>query len=257
MSNKVRFLITSLTDTGTIAASSAATGLPVANVQDQLIRKVYRAGGKHNEWVRFSAAGAVDAVFIGRHNFSKNATVLWQGNNTTNWSSPTLNVTLPMAVDGLDVVLPRLAYYWSSPQSYNHWRLYVRDSTNTSARLEVGRVMAGEAIEPTRNLREGFTVETVDPSTAVYTAGRQGYWKKRSVYTELTYSLSDIGQEQREELRAIYRQVGRHTAFVVALDPEDYPTANSWYVQFASDVILQHRTMDYYGIQEVRFAEKN
>lgn len=257
MANKVRFLVTSLTDTGTIAASSSTTGLPASNVQNQLVRKIYRASGKLNEWVRFSSAGAIDALFIGRHNFTKDATVLWQGNNTTNWATPSLNVTLTMEVDGLGTVLPRLAYYWSSAQSYSHWRLYMRDSTNSSARLEIGRVMAGEAIEPTRNLREGFTVEVIDPSTAVYTAGRQGYWKTRTPYTELTYSLTDIGSSQREELRAIYRKVGRHTAFVVGLDPETYPTDNSWYVQFATDVILQHRTMDYYGVQEIRFTEKN
>lgn len=261
MANLVRYLRSSVLDDATVAVSSQTAGLPGNNVKDKLIRKVYRTTGRANEWVRFKASGGatgINMVFLGRHNFTKNAVVLWQGNTTSNFGSgPALNITLSVVTDALGSVVPKICYFRSAVASYLHWRLYVRDSGNASTNLEVGRLAVGRYVEPSQNLREGFTMRYIDPSRRMVNAGRQGYATTRPTYQEFTYSVSYAREAQQDQLIALYRSIGQHTAFVFSLDPEDRPSHNSAYVEFMEPIAWQSNVTRQKTLQEVTLQEKN
>lgn len=261
MANKVRFLIDSVLDDATIDASSATDGLPASNVQHRLIRREYHSTGKLNEYLHFEASGGptgVDCVFIGRHNFSKGATVLWQGNSTSNFASgPALSTTLTVATDGQGSVVKKLAHFYSTPQTHPHWRLSVSDSGNASSTLRIGRIVAGRYIEPERNLREGFTISVVDPSSYRATAGRQGYVNERDDYLEFDYSVYNTEAPQRDELVGIYNAVGQHQAFVFALDPEDRPHHHTIYAQFKGDMRHPQTLLHQFSLSPIGLQEKN
>jgi len=263
MANKVRFLISDILDDSTVTASSATSGLAANNVRDQLVRKVYRTTGIVNEWIQLQVSGAetaaeVNAVFIGRHNFTVNATLLLQGNTTSTWTSgPALSTALSVATDSQGNVIPKLAHFFSSVENHRFWRLYMEDSTNSSTYLELGRVMAGRYIEPDRNLRDGFRITHVDPSRISRTAGRQGYANTRPGYMEMTYSVFDLDEDDFDELFGIYNTVGMHTAFMLALDPEERPHHNTIYCQFMNPMARQQRFLRQYNLQEITFQEKN
>ena len=260
MANVVRYLRGSVLDDATISASSATAGLPAQNAQNKLIRKVYRTTGKSNEWVRFKASGGatgINMVFVGKHSFTKNAVVLWQGNSTSNFASgPALNITLSVVTDALGSVLPKICHFRSAVATYLHWRLYVRDSGNASTNLEVGRIAVGRYTEPTQNVREGFTMRYVDPSRRMVNAGRQGYANTRPTYQEFTYSVGWAKEDQQDQLIALYRSIGQHTAFVFSLDPEDRPSHNAAYVEFMEPVSWQSNVTRQKTLQELTLQEK-
>mgnify|MGYP001612440724 FL=1 len=261
MANVVRYLRGSVLDDATVAVSSQTAGLPGNNVKDKLIRKVYRTTGRSNEWVRFKASGGatgINVVFLGRHNFTKNAVVLWQGNTTSNFGSgPALNITLSVVTDALGSVVPKICYFRSAVASYLHWRLYVRDSGNASTNLEIGRIATGRYVEPTQNVREGFTMRYIDPSRRMVSVGRQGYANTRPTYQEFSYSVGWAKEDQQDQLIALYRSIGQHTAFVFSLDPETRPSHNSAYVEFTEPVTWQSNVTRQKTLQDLTLSEKN
>lgn len=261
MPDNVRYVISSVLDPGTGAASSTTSGLPYTNVKDVLIRKVYRTTGKLNEWVRLRASGGatgINAVFIGNHNLTKNASVLWQGNSTSNFASgPALSTALTVATDALGNVVPKIGYIYSSVQTYPHWRLYLKDSGNASSILQIGRIFAGRYTQPTINIRDGFSVRHVDPSRKRITAGRQGYTNVRTPYMEVDFGITDVSEAQADQFVGMFNSVGKHTAFVFFLDPDSRPSHNVIYSEFQNDVSLNHRVIRQYGINQVTLSEKN
>lgn len=261
-----RFLIKSVVDSlyATLTASSAVSGLPAINVQDRLIRKVYRTANNKQQWVRFRCTGGatgINCVFVGNHNFTKNAIVLWQGNTTSAFSntpaSNPLNTTLSVVTDANGNIIPKICYFYSAAQSYKFWRLLVRDTGNSTANLQIGRVMAGRYVEPTRNLSDGFEIRTIDPSLGRKTAGRQGYWNEKRKYLEFTYRVSLAKAPQLDQLWGIYNTVGMHTPFVLALTPDNRPVDDTIYCHFETNLTYAHRVIDYHDIQEIVFQEKN
>ena len=259
MADKTRFLLTSLLDTVTVTASSTTTGLAVANVQNNLIRKVYRSTAKISEWVKFDAGDSIgiNCFFIGNHNLTDAAVVRWQGHATDLWTSPTLNTTLNVSVDTLSDEIPRMMYFYVATQSYRWWRFKVQDSGNPDGYIQIGRIMAGMYTEPTINMSDGFERRMIDPSRGIITKGRQSYWTTRTPYWEYTYRVGLSAIAQQDQLSAIFNQVGLHTGFALALSPDSRPTRDSIYCQFANEPRFVQRVTDAADIEEVVFTEKN
>lgn len=261
MPDNVRYVISSVLDPGTGAASSTTSGLPYTNVKDVLIRKVYRTTGKSNEWVRLRASGGATSInFIGifGHSFTKNASVLWQGNSTSNFASgPALSTALSVVTDAQGAVIPKIGYFYSALQRHPHWRLYIKDSGNASSTLEIGRIFAGRYIQPTRNIRDGFQIKIIDPSRGRITAGRQGYFNLRKRYQEFEFGNTDIGEDQLDTMVGIFNSVGKNKAFVFSLDPDSRPSHNTIYTIFQSDLSATQRVLRQYGLNSIVVSEKN
>jgi len=259
--DKVRFLVTGVLDDATHYASSVVSGLFSSHVSDELIRKVYKTTGKENEWVHLQvdAVTGIDTVFVGNHNFTKNATVLWQGNSTSDFSSgPALSIALAVATDGMGNVIARTANFSSAIAMHDHWRLYVEDSTNALTNLQIGRIMAGRAIEPMYNSKDGFTERYIDPSRTRRTAGRQGYKNVRPTYMEYSYSVGHASRAQQDEMVGIYNTVGKHTAFVFSLQPKGRPIDSTIYAEFESPNLGFGQTiLENADISELLIQEKN
>jgi hypothetical protein len=261
---RMRWLIDSVFDATdsvglvTISASSEAAGLPVANVQSPFIRKVYRSTDTNREFIRWDLGSPqqVRQIFIGNHNFSKTAGIQIKGHTSSNFSSPSFTESLSVVTDSLGITLNKINTFFSTVQTYRHWRLDIVDPGNASSGLQVGRVMAGSPINPRRNLSDGFTRRQVDPSRGVQTAGRQGYFKKRDRYEELTFSMPRMERSDWDEIQGIYNKVGLHSPFVVALQPDTRPIHDTFYVQFAQPLNMDHQVLDSVNITRVTLSEK-
>jgi len=260
MAEKVRFLIPKddVLKSATVTASSATSGLPEENVQDNLIRKVYRSTDNSNEWVKFDcgAATTINCLFIGNHNLTLCSTVKWQGHASDSWASPSLDTTLTVATDAMGNNVVKIAHFYAANQSYRWWRLYLEPGTGNATKLDIGRIMAGRYIQPTRNIRDGFSISTQDPSRGRDTVGRQAYWTTRRQFSELGYNVSRVGEDQLDEFLGLYAEVGRHTAFVVGLDPDSKPTHNTFYVQIMNDVSRTQQVVKQFTVNDVTMQEK-
>ena len=259
MADKIRFLTTSNLDSATLSSSSETSGLPDTNVQDNLVRKVYRTQGITQEWIVFDvgAATTVNQVSIFNHTFTKDAVLKWQAHTSDSWAAPDLNTTITVPTDTLGNPVKRITHFYSSGWSYQYWRLLVQDTGNACSTLDVGRVMAGRYIEPTINMRDGFSFDFLDPSRGTMTAGRQAYWNEKDPYAEISYSLMAAEEPQINQMRAIFNDVGMHTAFALAINPDSRPHHDTFYTQFNTNLNLQQRLLRQYDIANVVFQEKN
>lgn len=242
-SNNVLFMPTSVLDSATVTASSAATGLPPGNVVNSILRKVYATRKTRQEWIKFNCGSAttIQGVYIGNHSFSQGASVVWQGSPGDIWNTPPLNVTLTVATDSLGNVVPRLASYFATAATYQWWRLYIQDINNDASTLDVGRIFAGRVIQPTRNIREGMEVEEIDPSTGPNVIGNQAYMTQRSTYRRLSYSVADLTAGEQYSMATMFANVGPHTPFVMATDPKNRPVHSTMYVQMTDSYTKKHR----------------
>lgn len=256
--NQVRWIATNVLKGATLSVSTEVDGLPRANILDPYVRKVYRTTGKENEYITFQASGgatALDGVFV-VGNWSKSALILWQGGSTSDFTSPTLNTTIGVATDAIGRVIPKVSHFYDDATSHEFWRLYVEDSSNAT-NLEFGIAFAGRTTRPTQDLREGFHLKYVDPSRRKIMAGRQHYANIRGEYQEFQYSVFSVAEPQQDQLIALYRQVGEHTAFVFALDPVTRPSHHTAYVQIENpveweNVVLRQRTLSPLTLSEKR-----
>jgi hypothetical protein len=199
-----RFLWNNLVDTATLAASSAATGLPVTNIAHEMYTKVWRATGCASEWVSFdlgAAPGNVTNLVIKGHNFSSAASIRIQADNHSNFGSLDIDIILYP-------VTSTLFYTWASNQAYRYWRITIADAGNTATYVEIGRVFLGTHFAPTYDV-SSWSFENIDPSGRLTSTGGQLTANLRSKYKTRTYQYACVPASDKDIWETIFDTVGQ------------------------------------------------
>ena len=194
MPTNIRILHNFLTDASGVAltGSTASSGYPVANVQDQRIAKVFRTTVKGDGFVKFNmgAATSLTCMAFMHHNLTGSATVrlwghtsnlgdtaaVWNGvatlaatythNNIAGGASAASYISSSLITTGAQATelppryLNGLGYFSLSRQ---WWFLSIQDSGNSADYLELGRVVGGAYVEPTRYLLANYAANMIDP----------------------------------------------------------------------------------------------
>ena len=116
MDNKLKFVLTDVLDSATVTASSTTSGLPAQNVQDPLVRKVYRSTASTNEWLKFDvgAATTINCLMIANHNLTLGSTVKFQGHASDSWGTPSLDTNLTVATDAQGNNVMKIAHFYQT-----------------------------------------------------------------------------------------------------------------------------------------------
>ena len=244
-------------DAATITGSSEENSdLGAANLVHDFIAVPWRTTGDTSENVVFNLGSAVKltcfAIFA--HNFSSGATVTLQGNASDSWGSPTYSQALTIATDADGNVLPRIVFFLD--QTFQYWRLLVADATNPDGYIQIGRLMAGEYYEMTRNIAQAWGWQLNDPSEGERIAGRQTYYKQRNKYRTANVNFNYVGQTQVDKMQAIFEKVGNSKPLVVSIDPDNRPTKDSAYCYLATPLGLAHRLIGNFDTSTLVFEEK-
>jgi len=194
MPANVRLLHNFLTDASGVAltGSTASSGYPVANVQDQRIAKVFRTTVIGDAFVKFNMGAATSLTCLAflRHNLTASATVrlwghtsnlgdtaaVWDGvatlaatfthNNIAGGASAASYISSSLVTTGATAseLPPRylngLGYFNLSRQ---WWFLSIQDAGNADGYIELGRVVGGLYVEPTRYLLANYGADMIDP----------------------------------------------------------------------------------------------
>lgn len=112
-------------------------------LNDTRLTRYGRTLGVDDEWLLFtySTATDLDYIHISNHNITSGATVKLQGNATDSWGSPTVDQTL-----NYNSTYDYWYYNFSSTQSYQYWRLYIDDPTNTDGYIQIAYIYMGEEL---------------------------------------------------------------------------------------------------------------
>ena len=261
MGNNVHLLYDTRTwDAATVTASTSASGQGASRVLLDHPGKKWRSTSKTGNTLTFDLGSASSTTMLGifAHNFTSTATVTHLANATNSWGAPSYNSgALTVATDGDSRVLPRLVYKLS--QSYRWHQITIDDSANTSAYVEIGRVMGGQYYELVRNFKLGARVTHMDatPITSVpgsieniQNLGAPGRFRQFRVDFPLRTAT------ETRKLQAAYDLVGQSRPVVLCLDIDNYPSERSAYCFFASDLDISWRAYSSFDILTVVFEEK-
>ena len=243
-------------DAGTIAGSSEVTGLEDDNAVHDFVGKPWRTTGDTSETWTIDLGGATSITCVGifNHNFTSAATVKLQANATDSWGSPSYDQTLTIATDADSVVLPRLVFFLS--ESYRWWRLDIADAANPDGYIQIGRIAGGAYWEPTRTINDGFSLGNDDPSMGTRQPGTSWYSRQRAKYRTATVGFDLYDRTQHDKFQAVFSKVGHTKPVILALDPTNYPSADSLYGKVTSPLQQVFREADLFDMPSIEFAEE-
>lgn len=235
----IQFLYTNLFDAAAVTSFSAAGSTFLApNVQDVLLKKVWRSTGLASEWLKFDLGNTaqITTFTFFNNNFSSTAVLKLYGSNSNlgdteaAWSGA-YNQTI--------TTFDNTAGYATLNQSFRYWLFTMTDTSNTSTYVQVGRVYAGIPISPSENFNEVFTETNMDPSDLFQTTGQTQYSVERPHYKTLEITFNEVPIADQNILRALWASVKKITPFVLILDPLVYPTDLTRYGVFTTDLVFQ------------------
>ena len=247
MSN-ARFLYTFKFDTATISSSSEVSGLPDDNVVDDFVAKVWRTTADTGQWIKFDLGSAlkITQVSLFGHNLTSGATITLQANSSDSWGAPAYS----QAMTWDDKVIIKFI-----DQTYRWWRITFEDGSNPDTYIEVGRICAGEYIEPDVNVNQEVQKKIIDPSTRTETEGRQGYTIEKPEYRVFSVYFSDIDRTQQDQLETLFRAVKTINPLVFALDPDNHPADDTIYCMVTTPLSITQGALEN-GNVPITFEEK-
>ena len=244
-------------DAATVTGSSQAnTALAASNVLHDHVAKPWRTTGKASENIVFDLGSAkqITVFSMFTFNLTSSATVTLQANASNSWGSPSYSQALTMATNADSEVLERVVFFLS--QTYRYWRVTLADAGNSDSYLQIGRIAAGTYYEAGRNIDQGFSIVTVDPSEGDRTPGRQTFYRARKRFRRASVAFRLQDQTQTDKLSAVMDKVGNSKPIVLALDPTSRPTKDSMYCYLVTPISQTHQFIGNYSTAALVFEEK-
>ena len=258
-----------------ISADSEVATLPVENLQDRQLVKVYRSDGTTDVEidVDFGQGRIVDFVALIRHNISQTGTIRWRLSNaadfaTTQYDSGTVDAwpvveefgTLPWGVFSWGGrINPEVAAQYQissfavldSPVQARYLRINISDDDNAEGYIEAGRLIAGPAYRPSTNYGFGVEIQFVDESRIVKSRGGQTFVDEVERFRRIRFELQNL--PEAEIFGNVFNNIDRLRGVAKDIlvipqpdDPKTWPTQNI-YGRLVSTQPIINRTLEFYG----------
>jgi len=246
--SSVRFLYTFKFDDATITSSGEESGLPDDNAVDDFVAKKWRTTADTGQWIKFDLGPAkkITMLAIFGHNLTSGATVTLEAHTSDAWDDPLYSQELTWNEKAIVEFLD---------QTYQWWRITLEDGSNPDTYIEIGRICAGEYIEPTVNVSQDVQKQYIDPSVKQESAGRQGYAIEKDVYRVFDVMFTGIDRTQQNQLIVMFKVVKNIYMLVFALDPDNYPEEDTIYCQLTTPLQQAIGALEY-GDVPLSFEEK-
>ena len=222
MSNLVFAGAPNRADEATLTTGSQVASLPVTNLQDRQIVKPWRTQTTTpaSTWVKaaFTQPQVIGAVALIRHNFSQGSRWRIRVGNDPNFATaaydsgwvdvwPTIEEfgTLPWGVFQWGGLVPQevatqitlSAYHLlPAPVVAQHLRIDIDDAANPAGYLQAGRLVAGPAYRPSRDMIYGWSIGFEDPSVVSKSRGGQTWIDVQERFRVLRFTLSNLNENE-------------------------------------------------------------
>ncbi|HBL27521.1 MAG TPA: hypothetical protein DD490_11855 [Acidobacteria bacterium] len=222
MSNLVFAGAPNRADEATLTAGSAVATLPVAHLQDRQIVKPWRTATTQpaSTWVQadFGQPQTIGVVALIRHNFSQGsrwrlrlgddpsfAVVAHDSGWVEVWPQIEEFGALPWGVFQWGGLVPQEVaaqitlsahYLLPVPVVAQHLRLDIDDAGNPAGYLQAGRLVAGPAYRPSRDLLYGWSIGFEDPSVVSKSRGGQTWIDVQERFRVLRFTLANLNETE-------------------------------------------------------------
>lgn len=212
----IRFCWQNLADSGTVTASTEASGFPATNVQHIWLSRKWRSTGKTSEWLKcdLGSEEAVQAVILAGHNLTASAVVYVEANSIDSWSSPPVKELMTVTDE---VVI----YLWEQSVSYRWWRFTFSDNSNPNSYLEVGRLFIGSYFEPSVNFDWKEKTSWRSRSKIIESVGGQVTAIRRDQRRVWEYSFGFLNSTDIKAFREMWEAVDVVSPYFIIEDADD------------------------------------
>lgn len=236
-----------------ITADDEVATLPVENLQDRQIVKIWRNAQTSAQIdVDFGQGRVVNFVALIKHSLSQLATIRFRFSNeadfTTNvYDSGTIDAwpvleefgTLPWGVFQWGGFLnPEIAAEYTistfnvldEPVVARFLRIDMSDASNPEGYIEAGRLIAGPAYQPSINYANGVEFEFIDESRVTKSRGGQIFVDEVERYRRMRFELINI--PEAEMFSNVFNQLDRLRGIsqdILVIPQPDEPT--TWITQ--------------------------
>ena len=237
----VTFAWQNLFDAATLTKSSENPLFPASNLKNRWPTRTWRSAnntGTLTEWVKADLGSPLDVSMFAlkNHNLSSSAVARIQGNASDSWSTPSVDVTLSLQA-GL------LAYFWSSPQTYQWWRYYIVDSAPVTTYLEGGRLWLGPVLVPAINIINAYTKTYNDPSDILPSDGGQIITNQKTRFKTIDLSFENLGSTDVDYFDAMFEDRGQGKELFFTRDQAS-PLTTTMYCRISAAPKLTHVLME-------------
>jgi hypothetical protein len=225
---------------GTLVASSAASGLPAAASQNPDRTYVWRSLNQTaNETLTRDLGSSVACTVVAVANVRpKNAGAVKLYEGGTGSSPGSWNLVTTIAPQDQDTRVS-IALFTATAR---HWRIEFENGVPAVADYaEVGYVFLGPSWEPTRHCVLPLNIQRPDPSVGRASVDGQESFTRRTKRYQGGFFFQNVNQGDFDTHLALERAVGRTTPFFFALDTSlGY---QQWLMRLTSDLAVTRRTV--------------
>ena len=263
-------------DASTITSTNAVASLPVTNLQDMQIVKVWRTSATSAVVdVDFGSQQAVEVISLIRHNLTQSGTLRFRLSNvsdfsTTVYDSGTFNGwpvaeqfgAFPWGVFSWGGVLDADVAADYTVSSYKilssitlarYFRMDVSDATNPAGYVQAGRLIVSPAYRPSNNYAFGMEIEFVDNSRVQKSRGGQTYIDLVEKYRVATIDLFNLPES--EVFGSLFneldrrRGIGRDILLIPQPSDEFSFISQNLYGRIQSSTPIVNNVLELYGKQ--------
>jgi hypothetical protein len=193
-------------DSATLTVDDELSNYPVENIQDSRLSRIFKNSSLESAIVfDMGEDVSVDCIAILSHNFSENATITLQGNDSDSWTSPAFEQDITYSSGNIT-----LEY---TTQTYRYFRLYINDSTNSDGYIQLSRVIIGEYYQPPGILAEAED-SLIDASVKTMSKSGQSYTDLRYKARSMSFNFPIVGTYEKTEMMAVFETLGQATATI-------------------------------------------
>ena len=259
---------------GAITADNEVATLPVANLQDRQIVKVWRSAQTTAQIdVDFGAGKVVNFAALVKHNISQSVTIRWRLSDASDFSTTVYDSGV---VDAWPIVeefgtLPWGVFTWggylnpevaanytistfdvlSAAVQARYLRIDISDPTNADGFLQAGRLISGPVYEPSINYSNGVEFEFIDESRITKSRGGQTFVDEVDRFRRMRFELVNI--PEAELFGNIFNQIDRLRGvaqdILVIPQPDDPSTwiTQNIYGRIAQTGPIVNSALNYYS----------
>lgn len=279
MATNIRILHNFLTDATSVTLTGAtptdATQYPVANVRDARIMKVARIDDDTAAWLKFDFGTATQLkmwAFL-HHNLTSAATVRLYGSASDQGNDPAVGwtlvatfthnnagggasgvsfITAGLVTTGAQAIelppryLNGIAYF---DATYRWWFFHIADAANPDDYIELGRVVGGRYVEPTRFLLANYAADMLDPGEELQLEGIvQTVRRTQRRAHRYTLAFRNIAAADLARHKEMFLNVGNNQELLINPRPES-DLNEVIYGKLEGDMTVRKKVADYADIE--------
>ncbi len=265
---------TNYSDSGTLTVDNAVGTLPITNLQDRQIVKIWRNSQTTAQIdMDFGQGRIVDFVALIKHTISQTGKIRYRLSNVSNFSTTEYDSGL---IDAWPIVeefgtLPWGVFSWggylnitiaaqytissfnvlTSPVQARYLRIDISDPDNTDGYLQAGRLIAGPAYKPSINYANGVQFEFVDESRITKSRGGQTFVDEVERFRRIRFELINLPENEmfQNVFNAIDRLRGVAQDILVIPQPDEPTTwiTQNIYGRIAQTQPITNSALTFYG----------